>query len=122
MTKLTLDDEYSIDVIRRKEAEAGSKKFDKGKPPLSLIPLAALEAEAKVFAFGAAKYGRDNFKLGMEWTRLVDACLRHVYAFSNGEDIDKESGLSHLGHARCCLSMLLYYTENNKGKDDRYKE
>ena len=97
-------------------------KFDKGKPPLSMIPRVALEEEAKVFAFGAEKYGRDNFKLGMEWTRVIDAALRHIYAFSSKEDNDKESFLKHLGHARACLAMLLYYEKYKKGIDDRYKD
>jgi hypothetical protein len=97
-------------------------KFDQGKPPLSLIPRKALELEANVFSFGAKKYGRDNYKAGMAWTRVIDAALRHVNAFADGEDTDPESGLTHLAHAKCCLSMLIYYTENCQDKDDRYKK
>lgn len=101
---------------------SGGTKFDKGKAQLSLVPLAALEEEAKVFEFGAAKYGRDNYKAGMDYSRLIDAALRHINAFNSGEDLDPESGLSHLGHARCCLAMLLYYKAKGKGTDNRYKE
>lgn len=95
-------------------------KFDTGKPPLSLIPRTALEEEAKVMAFGAGKYGRDNWRGGMDFSRLMDATLRHVYAFADGEDKDKETGLSHLAHARCCLAFLLEYEGKKIGKDDRY--
>lgn len=94
-------------------------KHDAGKAPLSLIPREALEQEAQVFGFGAKKYGRNNYRLGMEWSRVIDAALRHVVAFANGEERDSESGMSHLAHARCCLAMLIYYTENKKGLDDR---
>ena len=66
-------------------------KFDTGKPPLGLIPRQALEAEAQVMAFGANKYGRDNWRGGMDWTRLSDAALRHITAFVDGEDVDPES-------------------------------
>jgi hypothetical protein len=84
-----------------------------------MIPRTALEQEANIFYFGAKKYGRDNYKNGMKWTRLVDACLRHVIAFADGENTDPESGQSHLAHARCCLAMLLYYENKQVGEDDR---
>lgn len=95
-------------------------KFDTDKAPMSLISRRAIEEEAKVMAFGATKYGRDNWRKGMEFSRLMDACLRHVYAFADGEDLDKETGLSHLAHARCCLAFLLEYEGKKIGKDDRY--
>lgn len=94
-------------------------KHDKGKPPLSIIPLEALQLEAKVFAFGAAKYGKSNYKKGMAWSRVIDAALRHIFAYANGENLDPESGMSHLGHARCCLAMLAFYEANQVGVDDR---
>ena len=95
-------------------------KFDAGKPPLGLISRYALEEEAKVMAFGAQKYGRDNWRAGMDFSRLADAALRHVYAFVDGEDKDKETGLSHLAHARCCLAFLLEFEGKSIGTDDRF--
>lgn len=95
-------------------------KFDNGKPPLGLIPRQALEAEAQVMAFGANKYGRDNWRGGMDWTRLSDAALRHITAFVDGEDVDPETGLPHLAHARCCLAFLLAYSKLELGRDDRH--
>lgn len=82
-------------------------KHDQGKPQLSLIPRSALIAEAHVMGFGAEKYGRDNWKHGLHYTRLIDAALRHILAYNDGEDNDPETGLSHLAHARCCLGMLI---------------
>jgi len=98
---------------------SGGKKFDSGKPPVSIIPWVALQLEAEVFAFGANKYGKFNFRDGFNQSRLIDACLRHILAYSWGEDIDPESGLNHLGHARCCLSMLLQNIEDGTSVDDR---
>ena len=95
-------------------------KFDAGKPPLSLVSRVALEEEARVMDFGAKKYGRDNWRKGMDFSRLTDAALRHIYAFADGEDKDKETGLSHLAHARCCLAFLLEYEGKKLGKDDRF--
>jgi hypothetical protein len=97
-------------------------KNDQGKTPITLVPREGIELTAKVFAFGATKYGRDNYKQGMEWSRVLDASLRHILAFANGEDKDPESGLSHLGHALCCLNMLAYYETKGKGTDDRFKD
>ncbi len=100
----------------------GAVKHDTGKTPISLIPIEAINGEADVFAFGAAKYGRHNFRKGMEHTRVIDAALRHLLAIANGEDIDPESGKPHWAHARCCLAMYAYYQVNNVGTDDRFKK
>lgn len=97
-------------------------KHDAGKPPLSLIPRSALLAEAAVLDFGAHKYSKHNWRKGMEWSRLVDACLRHITAWNEGENLDPETLHSHLAHARCCLGFLIEYQENGIGVDDRYKE
>ena len=96
-------------------------KFDQlqEKPPISMIPRSALEAEAAVLAFGAKKYERNNWKKGMEWTRLIDSAMRHLLAFNDGETLDPESGLSHLAHAKCCLSFLIEYQKKGLGTDDR---
>ena len=82
-------------------------KYDSGKPDLSIVPVGLLEGVARTLTFGANKYGRDNYKGGMESHRLIAACLRHIFAWQNGEDIDKESGLGHLEHAAANLAILL---------------
>lgn len=97
-----------------------ANKSDAGKPPLGLISRIALEEEAKVMAFGAIKYDVHNWRKGMDFSRLIDATLRHVYAFADGEDKDAETGYSHLAHARCCLAFLLEYEGKKLGTDDRF--
>lgn len=94
-------------------------KYDVGKPPLSLIPRAAHIAEAEVLAFGAKKYAAWNWSKGMAHSRLIDAALRHITAYADGEDVDPESGLSHLAHARCCLGFLIELTQTHPDLDDR---
>lgn len=94
-------------------------KFDGGKPPIGLIPRSALVAEANALAFGAQKYGRDNWRGGMDWSRLVDAAFRHLAAFAEGEDNDPETGLVHLAHLKACASFLIEYHEKGLGTDDR---
>lgn len=84
------------------------RKFDSGKPRMSLIPPYAAESIAKVLTIGAEKYAPDNWKYveGREW-RYMDALYRHLNAHMKGEKNDPESGLPHLAHAGCCLVFLL---------------
>lgn len=96
-------------------------KHDQGKAPISLIPVEAITGEAEVFAFGAQKYGRHNFRKGMDHSRVLDAALRHILAIVNGEDTDPESGKPHWAHARCCLAMYAFYQQRGVGNDDRFK-
>lgn len=97
------------------------KKFDQNKPDLSLIPSEFSAEVARAFMHGEKKYGRYNYLNGMEWSRIVAALKRHVDAFWDGEDLDSESGYSHLGHAGACLAMLMVYKNRNLGTDNRYK-
>lgn len=96
-------------------------KFDGGKPPIALISRLALEEEARVMAYGEKKYGTHNWRAGMDYSRLLDASLRHILAYADGEDKDPETGLSHLAHARCCLAFLSEYEQRGVGNDNRYK-
>jgi hypothetical protein len=96
-------------------------KHDAGKPRLFLIPRSAQEAEAQVLGFGAEEYGMHNWRRGFEWSRLIDAALRHIVAFADGEDMDPESGLSHIAHARCMVGFLLAHQLEGLGTDDRHK-
>lgn len=104
---------------QNKPAVTGGVKHDSGKPQLSLLSRESLEYEARAFEFGAKKYAKNNYKKGMDWSRVIDAALRHVTAFNAKEDFDSESNLNHLAHAKACIAMLIYYYENKVGNDDR---
>ncbi|MBK8467617.1 MAG: hypothetical protein IPL32_17525 [Chloracidobacterium sp.] len=95
-------------------------KHDASKATLGLIPQSALIQEALVMAYGENKYGRDNWRGGMAWSRLIDAALRHTLAFNAGETFDKETGIHHLAHARCNLAFLIEYMTTHPELDDRY--
>jgi hypothetical protein len=101
--------------------EPAGTKYDAGKPPMSLIPRSAHVAEAEVLAFGAKKYAAHNWRAGFAWSRLTDAAMRHLTAFIDGEDVDPETGLSHIAHLRCCTGFLLEHIAHELGTDDRYK-
>lgn len=96
-------------------------KHDGGKPPLDLVSNEAMLRIAEVMDMGKRKYGAHNWRGGIEWSRVLAAGLRHLMAFTSGEDKDPESGLSHLAHAGCCIHFLLEYEKYHKDLDDRYK-
>lgn len=95
-------------------------KYDNGKPQMDLLPREALVEVAKVLSVGASKYGRYNWRKGMQWSRITSACLRHLTAFNDGQDKDPETGISHLAHAACNLMFLIDYEKNHPELDDRY--
>lgn len=104
-------------IVEQEENKA--KKFDNGKPDLSILPVPALKLMSAAFTYGAGKYGRNNYKNGLEVTRTLSAALRHIYAFLDGENNDPESGVNHLGHALASVAMTVYNLEKNPSKDDR---
>ena len=83
-------------------------KFDKGKLEWSLLPFKAVEQVIGVLMYGAVKYDRDNWKKVENWQeRYWNAAIRHLVDHKKGEDLEPESGLTHLAHACCCLLFLL---------------
>ena len=96
-------------------------RYDGGKPRYDLLPTDALEEVAKVYAWGAAKYEVDNWTKGMAWRRCLGSLLRHAFAWSAGEDRDKESGLHHMAHCAWNALALISYAKRRVGKDDRVK-
>ena len=97
-------------------------KHDGDKVRMELLSVDALKAIAEVMTFGAIKYKDNNWRKGFDWSRLYGATLRHLTSHMNGEDLDPESGLSHLAHAGCCIQFLLEHEVRGLGTDDRYKQ
>ena len=103
---------------------AGSPAFvkhDRMKNRVELVPVRPLEEIALAFTYGAQKYEPDNYRRGANWRRYVGAALRHTLAFARGEDVDPETGLSHLAHAAACLMILRELQIDSLGSDDRIK-
>ena len=99
--------------------EVKAVKHDKGKLRYDLIPPEALEALVQVYTYGATKYAPDNWRNGMEWSRVFAAIQRHLWAFWNGYDNDLESKLPHLAHAAWGCFTLLSFLSTCSGDDDR---
>lgn len=97
-------------------------KHDQGKPRMELLPSKPLVGVAEVLTFGANKYAAHNWRGGLDYSRLIGAAYRHLSAFNDGEDLDPESGLSHVDHALCCLMFLSEQVKAKTGTDDRYSK
>lgn len=50
---------------------------------------------------------RDNWKKEMPTKQILESMQRHLAALMDGEEFDKESGLSHIGHIQ---ANALFYT------------
>jgi len=95
------------------------RKDDQGKLPWHLLPPDAIDEILKVLEFGAGKYGERNWEKGMAWSRPFSALMRHMWAWWRGEQVDPETGITHLAHAGCCIIFMLSYERRAIGCDDR---
>jgi len=94
--------------------------FGMKKPPLHLVPDPPLIELAMVMGLGARKYGAFNWRqTEVAASVYVAAARRHMAAWFDGENIDDESGASHLAHAAACLFILLDAMAVGKLVDDR---
>jgi hypothetical protein len=98
------------------KGEAGKRKAQ-----LQLLPPVFNSATAKALENGAAKYGPWNWRESDKVSALtyVGAIRRHLDAYLDGEDIDKESGAPHLGHIAANCAILLDAQEHGPLHDDR---
>lgn len=114
------EESYYDKLSHAAEDKPVGMKFDGDKAYMSLVPpLAELEL-AKVLTFGAQKYARDNWRKVDDWQfRYLNAALRHINAYKQGEKQDPESGFHHLAHATACLMFITELElERGKEKDD----
>ena len=92
------------------------------KLPLHLVPASTMAYIALGHLEGDLKYGKVNWReAGIRATIYIDACLRHVMKFKEGEWADPETHVPHLANALCCLSILVDAYNSGKLIDDRPK-
>lgn len=98
----------------------GGVKDNVNKPRLDLIPSLPLFKAGEVLAFGARKYKPHNWRLGLSWLETYGSLQRHLAAWLDGEDNDRESGYHHLAHAVCQMLFLAEFVFRGTGTDDRF--
>jgi hypothetical protein len=77
------------------------------KAPMSTVSAPVLAEVGVAMLEGAAKYGRHNYRaVGVQSSVYYDATLRHLFAWWEGEDLDPDSGMSHITKAITSLVVL----------------
>ena len=108
MSKLTSKDTNPKDAV-------GTAKV-----PMSTVSAAVMAEMGLGMLEGARKYGRHNYRIaGVRASVYYDATMRHLMAWWEGENLDPESGLSHITKALTALAVLRDAQINNKQFDDR---
>ena len=93
-------------------------RFNEGKNRMELLEPWAIEKLAEVFTFGANKYAEHNWLRGMRWSKITASLKRHLSAYEQGIDFDKESNLLHAQHiAWNAMALLSYYKHFPQGDD-----
>jgi hypothetical protein len=86
----------------------------------SVIPFRVLAGLALALAEGAWKYGRHNYRpAGVLVMVYIDATLRHLFAYAEGQDIDPASGFHHVDKAMASLCVLRDGLYQGNVVDDR---
>lgn len=96
---------------------------EKGTKPerFDLIPISALTQLARHYGAGAEKYADNQWRKGYEWSKSYAALQRHLTAWWGGENIDTETGSSHMAAVAWHAFTLLTFIEEHPGFDDRFK-
>ena len=99
----------------------GGTKHDQNKPRMDLLCPSFTRGVAEVLTFGAKKYAPNNWRKGIEYSRIIGAIHRHLASIQEGEDIDPESGLPHIYHIGCNAQFLGWMMKERPDLDDRWK-
>jgi 5'(3')-deoxyribonucleotidase len=104
----------------RVTSPTGGQKGKKLARP-SLIPKGALRRVAELYGRGAEKYDDWNWRKGYNFSLSMDALERHYYAWSEGEQLDPETGCHHLAAVVFHALSLITFEEEHPEFDDRWK-
>ena len=90
------------------------------KAPMSTVPATVLAEIGVAMLEGASKYGRHNYRaVGVRGSVYYDGVMRHLMAWWEGEDIDPDSGMSHVTKAITSLMVLRDAMMQGMFTDDR---
>lgn len=108
-------------MLNKKSKETNPKdSVGTGKVPFSTVPSEVTAEVGLAMLEGARKYGRHNYRaVGVRASVYYDAALRHLTAWWEGQDIDPDSGLSHIVKCLACLYVLRDSQNIGNWVDDR---
>lgn len=90
------------------------------KAPLALVPPALVIGAAEAMAVGAEKYGPYNWRAyPVQVMTYVEAAMRHLLAFADGQDDAEDTGVHHLKHVVAGMGILLDSIALGTAEDNR---
>jgi hypothetical protein len=104
--------------VRSTDPDTGGQKGVK-LARFDLIPVDPLTQLAEHYGRGAEKYAPRNWEKGYDWSKSYAALCRHLFAFWGGEDLDEETGSSHMVAVMWHAAALLEFARTHPEKDDR---
>jgi hypothetical protein len=107
---------------RKSETKPSNPKdaFGIKKASISCVSSPVLMELGIAMQEGACKYGRHNYRvIGVRGSVYYDATMRHLMSWWEGEDLDPDSGLSHITKAIASLVVLRDSMMQQKFTDDR---
>jgi hypothetical protein len=112
-TEASIKDGTKLREFFNQDPEEAFQKFDSGKPMMGLIPPKAEIEVAKCLTKGAIKYGAGNYKKCEDYSRYIDAALRHINEYRQGNKIDDGEGGTNTHHLANCIASLMFVMERD---------
>lgn len=98
------------------------KLYGDKKPPLAQLPLVAQVAASLAHYDGDLKYGFRNWRdQPVEARTYINAALRHLRLFEEGEEVARDTHVPNLGAVIACCAILLDAQVNDALIDNRDK-
>lgn len=108
------------------KTSSGALKDTVGKPDITLMPLEILKCFVGPLTYGQLKgYAKDNWQLGIPFTKSLRAALSHLTEWQNGVDLDEEAlgkgfEMWHIDAALFHIASIALMTKREKENlDDR---
>lgn len=90
------------------------------KLAMSMVPFTALAHWASAHMEGNVKYGRFNWRaVGVRSSIYIDAAMRHLMKYTDGEDKDPDTRVHHLASVMACCAIIIDAEACGKLTDDR---
>ena len=118
--KLDYWEKRLTDMSETESIENPKEAIGQAKPSLHHVPPRVLLEVAQAMMEGSKKYGIYNYrKAGVSYSTYYSSTFRHLIAWFEGEDIDPDSGLSHITKAISGLIVLRDSMLEGNFTDDR---
>ena len=112
--KIMIGDTFKNKKEQINDSEKAAR-FNEGKPQWSLVHFKSLEPMIRVLEFGTLKYAPRNWQKSMPLDKILESMQRHLAALFDGEEVDSESGISHMGHIQANAMFYNYHKEKGNG-------